>query len=395
MYLPGRSNSVADMLSRYTFAPIGISEADPGDTAGLSTIFGSSKLAVITHKELAVATEEDTMLKLVLNYVTKGWPSKNNSCEIRPYWMVRDELTTVSGCLFRGKRACVPEKLRAGVLQLAHEGHPGIYRMKQRLRDTAWWPGVDRAAAQHVKVCTACIVSNKAGTNVPTPPLQLVEYPARPWQKVALDIVGELKWLPENHRYLLVLVDLHSKWPEIRATATITSNVVKEFLADCFARWGLPEQIQTDNERQFVSQEFQEFLLQHGVWHCKTALYHPQANGAVEQFNRVVKDILKTARGDDTLPKTALRAMLAAYRTTPHATTGVTPAELMLGRKIRSTLDLLNQKRLKKVRLADTTTRVEQQQRRQKRYADESRNARPVQLTSGHWVRVRVQVRDS
>ena len=48
--------------------------------------------------------------------------------------------------------------------------------------------------------------------------------------------------LPEKYRYLLVLVDLHSNWPEIRATI-ITSNVVKEFLADYFSRWGLLEEI--------------------------------------------------------------------------------------------------------------------------------------------------------
>ena len=183
----------------------------------------------------------------------------------------------------------MPKKLRTEVLQLMHEGHLGINQMKQRLRYTAWWPKVDRATEQHVKVCTACIVSNKAGTKVPTPPLQLVEYRARRWQKVALDIVYELTGLPENQRYLLVLFDLHSKWPEIRGTAAITRNVVKEFLADCFARWGLTKEIKTDNGRQFVSHEFETYLLQHGVKHCKTALYQLQANGAVERFNRVIR----------------------------------------------------------------------------------------------------------
>ena len=40
--------------------------------------------------------------------------------------MVHNELTAISGCLFRWERACVLEKLRAGVLQLAHEGHTKI-----------------------------------------------------------------------------------------------------------------------------------------------------------------------------------------------------------------------------------------------------------------------------
>ena len=394
-HLPGRSNNVADMLSRHTTEREEKSEDDMGDTAQLATIFGNSTLATITSKELEAATKNDKTLQLVRNSMSNRWPTEKIDELIKPFYMVRDELTVISGCVFRGERACVPAELRSDVLKLAHEGHPGINKMKQRLRDTVWWPGIDGAAERHVKECTACIVSNKAGTNVPTPPLQPLEYPARPWQKVALDIVGELKGLPENHRYLLVLIDLHSKWPEIRATASITTSAVREFLADCFARWGLPDEIITDNGRQFVSQEFERFLQQHGVKHCKTALYHPQANGAVERFNRVIKDCLKTARVDEVSPKTALRAMITAYRATPHATTGITPAELMIGRKVRSTLDVLKPTIKKHVRLNKSTQRVHIQQQRQKRNADEKRHARPALLKAGEWVRVRIQKRDS
>ena len=193
----------------------------------------------------------------------------------------------------------------------------------------------------------------------------------------------------------MVLIDLHSKWPEIRATSTITTSAIRDFLADCFTRWGLPEQIITDNGRQFISSEFEAFLLQHGIRHCKTSFYHPQANGAVERFNRVVKDCLKTSRADDTPPKEALRAMLASYRATAHATTGVSPAELMLGRKLVLPLDVLRSKPPKQVSFGDPAVSVRQKQLKQKSYADFKRRARPFPLHAGDWVRVRVQVRDS
>ena len=40
----------------------------------------------------------------------------------------------------------IPEKLRQRVLRLAHEGHQGIVKMKERLRSKVWWPGVDKDA---------------------------------------------------------------------------------------------------------------------------------------------------------------------------------------------------------------------------------------------------------
>ena len=157
----------------------------------------------------------------------------------------------------------------------------------------------------------------------------------------------------------------------------------------------MPEELITDNGRQFISREFEEFLAQHGIRHRRTAFYHPQANGEVERFNRVVKDCLKTARADDTPPKEALRSMLAAYRATPQATTGRSPTELMCGRKMVLPLEVLKSKPRTHVHFTDPTPRVEKQQRKQKQYADEKRRAQPSQLSAGDWVRVRVQVRNS
>ena len=394
-HVPGKHNQVADMLSRHSAGPDSDSKADPGETAQLFTVFGSAQLAAVTPKELETATRADTILKQVAELAISGWPSSCPSAELEPYFKFRDELSTSAGTLYRGERAVIPTQLRSQVLQLAHEGHPGITRMKQRLRDTAWWPGLDHEVEQFVKTCTACIESNKSGTNLPTPPLQPIPYPSRPWQKIALDIVGELTGVPDQYRYLIVLIDLHSKWPEVRPTHTITTAAIRDFLAECFTRWGMPEEIITDNGRQFVSHEFDKFLQQHGIRHCRTALYHPQSNGAVERFNRVVKDCLKTARASETPPRDALRAMLAAYRATPHATTGLSPAELMLGRKLLLPLDILKSRPPKEVHFEAPTQRVRDKQLKQKRYADLHRRARPPQLKAGDWVRVRVQVRHS
>lgn len=56
---------------------------------------------------------------------------------------MRSELCAIGKLVFRGTRIVLPKELRSRVLELAHEGHPGIVAMKHPLRSKVWWPGID------------------------------------------------------------------------------------------------------------------------------------------------------------------------------------------------------------------------------------------------------------
>ena len=173
---------------------------------------------------------------------------------------------------------------------MAHEGHLGIVKLKQRCRDLVWWPGIDRDIEALVKDCAPCLVSGKTGPPAPTP-LQPVPWPSQPWDHLQLDICGEIhgRGVPHHQRFLVVLYDLHSKWPEVFATGSVTTGVVIDILTGLFARWGMPRAITTDNGPQFASADFSEFLRERGIKHIRTAYYNPQANGGVERFNQSVR----------------------------------------------------------------------------------------------------------
>ena len=123
----------------------------------------------------------------------------------------------------------------------------------------------------------------------------------------------------------------------------MTSSSVIEFLTSMFDRYGLVEEIVTDNGSQFTSVEFTDFLTKLAIKHTKVSLYSPQSNAAVERFNRVMKDGLRAGLAEGHPFMTAVRHTLAAYRTTPHATTGVTPASLFLAFQVRTPLTSLKQ----------------------------------------------------
>ena len=125
---------------------------------------------------------------------------------------------------------------------------------------------------------------------------------------------------------------------------SITAGHTINELRLIFAQHGLPEEVVSDNGPQFVSNEFAEFMTKNGIKHTLVPPYNPQSNGAAERSVRVVKEALvkQVLKGNKSRSmKHRLADFLLRYRTTPHSTTSVTPAELLMKRRLRTRLSLV------------------------------------------------------
>uniref|UniRef100_A0A3B3VJM5 Integrase catalytic domain-containing protein n=1 Tax=Poecilia latipinna TaxID=48699 RepID=A0A3B3VJM5_9TELE len=110
----------------------------------------------------------------------------------------------------------------------------------------------------------------------------------------------------------------------------ILSNLPRD--ETLFARFGCPDQVVSDNGPQFACAEFREFAHEFDFQHITSSPHNPQGNGQAERGVQIAKRILKQ--------KDPLLALMC-YRSTPSPTTGVSPAELLMGRKIKTTLPTL------------------------------------------------------
>ena len=215
-FTPDRDNVVTDLLSRSIAGPTPI--ASPGVDTELELIqmLHTPLQPAVSLEKLQQASECDPMLTALRTYIHSGWLVKVSD-ELTPFSRVRDELSCWGDvCISRGLCTVVPMGLRGRVLSMAHEGHLDIVKLKQRCRDLVWWPGIDRDMEALIRDCAPCLLSGKTGPPVPTP-LQPVPWPSRPWEHLQLDICGEIhgRGIPHHQRFLVVLYDLHSKWPEV------------------------------------------------------------------------------------------------------------------------------------------------------------------------------------
>ena len=157
-----------------------------------------------------------------------------------------------------------------------------------------------------------------------------------------MDIFGPLKRTKLGHKYVLVIVDYATKWPEAFPLKNMTSETVVNCLIDMTARMGVPEEILTDNGANFISKTMRQFCQITGIHQIKTSPYHPQTDGMVERFNSTLKRLLrKLTQTHNTEWDECLPFVLWAYRGTIHSTTGFSPYHLLFGREMRLPLDEL------------------------------------------------------
>ncbi|XP_017494984.1 PREDICTED: uncharacterized protein K02A2.6-like, partial [Rhagoletis zephyria] len=286
----------------------------------------------ITHAQIRACTEKDDTLVQVEKFIREAWPKKiERESALWHFYNHKDSLSIVQDCIMMQNRIVIPKSLQNKVLKRLHVGHPGVSRMKRLARSFVYWPRIDNEIERLVKDCEACSEFNKDALKAP---LHLWEPTTRPWERVHADFAG-----PVDGLMYLIIVDAYSKWPEIFEMKSATaSTTIERFMSVC-AKYGNPQVLVTDNGVQFNSEKFEDFCRIRGIEHINSPPFHPQSNGQAERFVDTFKRTFKKLRREEPAG-VALQTMLQAYRSTPKPD-GKSPAELFLGRQIRTELSLL------------------------------------------------------
>jgi transposase len=140
--------------------------------------------------------------------------------------------------------------------------------------------------------------------------------------------------LPMAHklRYILVIVDLFTRWPEAFALQTVNGLAVANALNKVQKRHGFVDQILCDNASYNVGNEVKAYCEQHGIKLSPVSEYHPEANGIAESKVKALKDLLRALATSYKDWPNYLDTALFAYRTSYNRTVKDSPFFLNHGR---------------------------------------------------------------
>ncbi|KII74749.1 Transposon Tf2-9 polyprotein [Thelohanellus kitauei] len=282
-YKPGRTNQVADSLSRLPSPLTEPTEDEKSDQATDECIKKMHTEEILLSKKLLKReTASDPTSISVVNFLNRGWPVKSVVPKnLLPYYELRENISLEEEIIMFGHRIIIPQILRTSVLSKLHMGHPGCVPMKDLAKTYVWWPNISQDIELYVKSCEPC---QRHRPQDPETPLYSWDVPEGPWVRLHVDFAG-----PYDGSYWFVVVDAFSKWMEINRGNNPSSTVVKSLLRQHFSRFVVPHSLVSDNGPCFVSNEMKVFCTEYQIKHIRTTPYHSRSNGAVERLIRTFK----------------------------------------------------------------------------------------------------------
>ena len=381
VYRPGKSNP-ADYLSRHVRWARFPTEKSWLDDQTCNVVIHAVHSYDLTLDELKEETSRDECLQQVITAIATGkWHLVEK--QHNAYLKIRDELSVAEGLVIRGERIVIPEILQNRVVNIAHSSHQGIVKTKTLLRETVWFPGIDRLVEKVVASCLPCQANIKVKN---TEPLQMTALPEGPWKELSVDFCGPFS----TGEYLLVVIDDFSRFPEVETLYSTSYEATKPKLDAIFSRQGYPEVLKSDNGPPFQGQEFADWAKEKGFTHRKITPLWPQANGEAERFMRSLGKAIKSAVVEKKNWKNQINTFLRHYRATPHCTTGLSPCEMLNKRKLRTEIPVFTKKgrviedKIESARLKDDKAKIHM-----KELADERNHAKENTFEIGDKVLVR------
>ena len=421
-YVQGKKNTKADMLSRLHHT--NDYETDlPGHDIN---VINSDRINVtqevnkiddhdydnldIPTVDFDTATEQDkdtNLLKLKQSIIDKT----ANDSSLRTHVVLDNTLYYMTDKEANHYlRVVVPVHLQSIILKECHDGssHLGIDKTFDRIKERYYWRDLYRSVVRYIAACVPCCTRNMKKNRVP---MQSMDVPLYPFQKIGIDTCGPFTTSVNGNKYIVTVVDQYSGWPEAYPVPDKTAEqVAKIILDEIIPRYSCPVTLLSDNGTEYCNRLIDEISKVLKIHRITTTPYHPQSNGKTERFHRVLNDMLakQMIKGRNLSTwDTYLPHILGAYRTSINETTTYSPHFLLYKCDPVLPIDTLLKPRRKYMGEAYHELALERQhvaytlvrrhiKKSQKRQEDRhNKNVKPVTLKIGDPVYVHNSARTS
>ena len=183
---------------------------------------------------------------------------------------------------------------------------------------------MDEAIEQMVNGCLPCQASTVTKHRDPLIPS---EPPTEPWEKLSAD-----HWGPTaDGKYILLVIDQLTRYPKVAIVNGTGADANIAALDEIFAHHVFCRSLRSDNGPPFNGHESHK-LQQYFQWasidhHLTKSAEDPEANGLTEAFMKHLAKVWHTAIIERKNPRAKLNKHIRTFRSTPHPTTGKSPAD--------------------------------------------------------------------
>ncbi|XP_058769067.1 uncharacterized protein LOC131642924 [Vicia villosa] len=312
MYKPGKSNLVADALSRK---------------------FSEDPLLMV------ISSPVPELLSTLKAFYSTDPAGKDLVRQMTQQHNDQENFTFIQGLIYHKDRIFIPDlaELRNTILHEYHStptaGHSGVKATMARISASFSWPGLYLAVKEMVKHCTVC-QHNKYVTQKKKGLLQPLPIPGKVWDELTMDFITHL---PNSfgHTVIWVICDRLTKFVHFLALPTkfTAKDLASRFSVEIYRLHGNPKSIVSDRDSLFLSSFWKEFFKQQGTILKYSTSYHPETDGQTEVVNRSLETYLRCFTSDH--PRQWYKFLYLAefwFNTSFHTAIQMTPFKALYGR---------------------------------------------------------------
>uniref|UniRef100_A0A914HGS8 RNA-directed DNA polymerase n=1 Tax=Globodera rostochiensis TaxID=31243 RepID=A0A914HGS8_GLORO len=227
----------------------------------------------------------------------------------------------------------VPKEHREKLIEQRHagtcSGHYSGKKIFRQLGERYFWPNMFGDCVRACISCRICAHNRKPRAN--EPPLRTVQT-TEPLELVCIDILS-IGPAESGNRYILVCIDHFTKYLVATPIPTKSKeSIAKAFVRDFILVLGTPKTLHSDQGKEFVNETLSEITSMLGVNKTTTAGYDPQANGITERANQTLLNMLRKSTASHWSWDERLPFITFSYNTTPSEVTKFSPFHLIFGR---------------------------------------------------------------
>jgi len=228
------------------------------------------------------------------------------------YWRMEDETVKIFPELGE----------RESLVKIAHEemtGHRGRDATIYQIKKTHYWPKMSDTVTNYINKCTCCAQNRQKSSGGE----ELVST-SKPLEKVAVDLM-----FVDQKQVVLTAIDYFTRRAYAKKLGSKTPAEVAEALECLIREFGKPEQIVTDNGKEFSNKSIENMLAEMSIDHHKTSVEKHESNGRIERFHRTLWQLLRKRRVQENgrINLDELPTIIEGYNNTRHRALAMTPNE--------------------------------------------------------------------